>query len=105
MFGGVQVDSREDQLELGGGDLDAPGVGVDSRDLEAAAFESFVPEDQSVAVPEEDFESIATAIEEEEEVSGEGVLSKGVVDDGGEPVERGIFLIPLAVETAIMSRP
>lgn len=94
-------------MELGGGDLDGPGVGVDSRDLEAAAFESFVPEDQSVAVPEEDFESIATAIEEEEEeeVSGEGVLSKGVVDDGGEPVERGIFLIPLAVETAIMSRP
>ncbi len=62
------------------------------------------PDGQSVPVPVEDLQPVATAIAEDEEMAAERVLADDLGGQGGEPVERGIFLIPLAAQTVIMNR-
>ena len=82
--GGIEVDASQKAGEVGGGHLDAIGRGV--GDAEGPAFESFGPDDQPVAVPIENLDSIATFVDEDEEVTGEGIEVEAG-DKGGEPVE------------------
>jgi hypothetical protein len=57
-----------------------------------------VPEREAVAIEVEDLDPISAAVDEEEEMTGQGVLIEALLDQSGEAVERGIFLIPLAVK-------
>jgi hypothetical protein len=91
--GGVQVDAGQERGEIGGGHLDAIGSGC--GDAEGPALEPFGPDGQAVAVPIEDLDAIAPLVDEDEEMTGEGVQRQGG-SQGEEPVERGIFLIPPA---------
>jgi hypothetical protein len=51
-----------------------PSRGIELR--EGAGLEPLISDDQSVALPEEDLDAIAATVEEEKEVSGEGILAK-----------------------------
>ena len=55
--------------------------------LEASDLETFVPDGQPVAVEVEDLHPIPAAVEEEEEMAGQRVLAKALLDQSGETVE------------------
>ena len=55
--------------------------------MEGAGLESLVPNDQAVGLPEEDLDAIAAAVEEQEEMSGERILTKKLVHHSQKPVE------------------
>lgn len=76
--GTAQIDSFEDGGHLGGSDLDAtvPGIG----EAEGAFFQSLVPERQSVAIPVEDLDPIASLVGENVEVARERVLGDPVAN-------------------------
>ena len=69
--GGVQVDAGQERGEFGGGHLDAIGPG--GREAEGPALEPFGPDGQAVAVPIEDLDAIAPLVDEDEEMTGEGI--------------------------------
>src|SRR5207237_2341172 len=83
--GRVEVDAGQERRELGGGHLDAPGRGL--RDAEGPALEPLGPDGQAIAVPVEDLDAIPAAVDEDEEVTGEGIELGGSCDEGGEAVE------------------
>ncbi len=67
----VQIDAGQEGGEFGGGHLDAIGRRV--RDAEGAALEPLGPDGQAVAVPIQDLDAIAAFVDEDEEMTGEGV--------------------------------
>jgi hypothetical protein len=69
--GRIQVDAGQEGGQFRGGHLDAIGRG--GRDAEGPAFESFGPDGQSVAVPIQDLDAIAALVDEDEEMTGEGI--------------------------------
>ena len=69
--GRVQVDAGQEGGEFGGGHLDA--IRPAARDAEGPAFESFGPDGQPVAVPIQDLDAIAAFVDEDEEMTGEGI--------------------------------
>jgi len=73
-----EVDTREDQRQLGRGHLDRHRVAGSTWELERAAFQSLVPDCQPVAVvPIEDLEPIAASIHEQEEMTRRWILAEG----------------------------
>jgi hypothetical protein len=62
------------------------------------------PEGVTVAIPVEDLDPVTSAVAKDEEVSRERVLGDPLANELGETVERGIFLIPLAVKTVRTGR-
>src|SRR5882757_11510923 len=83
--GRVEVDAGQECGEVGGGHLDAGGVGV--GDAEGAAFQSFGPDGEAVAIPIQDLDAIAPFIEEDEEVSRERIELEGTGSQRGEAVK------------------
>src|SRR5262249_54442917 len=71
--GRVQVDAGQEGGELGGGHLDA--VGPDGREAERPALEPLGPDGPAVAVPIPDLDAIAALVDEDEEMTGEGIES------------------------------
>ena len=69
--GRVQVDAGQQGGEFGGGHLDAIGPG--GREAEGPAFEPLGPDGQAVAVPIQDLDAIAPLVDEDEEMTGEGI--------------------------------
>ena len=69
--GRVQVDAGQKGGEFGGGHLDAIGRG--GREAEGSAFESLGPDGQAVAVPIQDLDAIAALVDEDKEMTGEGI--------------------------------
>src|SRR5438045_2836134 len=77
-----QVNTRKEQSQLGHRELDpgrarnvvGPAFGI--KLLKGAGLEPLVPDDQAVMIPEEDLDPIAAAVEKEEEMAGQGVLSE-----------------------------
>jgi hypothetical protein len=63
-----------------------------------------VPEGKPVAIPVEDLDPVAPPVPEHEQVPRERVLGDPLANELRQAVERGIFLIPLAVRTVRMSR-
>src|ERR1700761_1149008 len=83
--GRLEVDAGEDHGQLRRVQLDAvaiAGVG----DLEAADFESLVPDGQPIMVEVEDLDAIPPAVDEEEEVAVEEVLAEALCDQAREAV-------------------
>src|SRR5205085_6454959 len=67
------------------GHLDAAGRGLGNA--EGPALEPLGPDGQAIAVPVEDLEAIPAFVEEDEEVTREGIELEGTGDQGGEAVE------------------
>ena len=55
--------------------------------LKGPGLESLVPDDEPIAIPQEDLDAIATSIEEEEEVTREGILPKEFPNHALETIE------------------
>ena len=72
--GRVQVDAGQQRGEFGGGHLDALGPG--GREAEGPAFEPLGPDGQAVAVPIQDLDAIAALVDEDEEMTREGIESQ-----------------------------
>ena len=64
-------------------DLGTGGLGQAER----AGFQPFGPHGIAIAVPVEDLDAVATAIEENEEMPGKGVLSDNVLGHLSQAVE------------------
>ena len=80
--GRVQVDAGQEGGEFGGGHLDAIGRG--GREAEGPAFESLGPDGQAVAVPIQDLDAIASLVDEDEEMTGEGIEGQAARCQGGQ---------------------
>ena len=84
---GGEVDAIKEEGEFQGRDRQG-GRGVGRRGKrEGTPLQAFVPEGHAVAVPVQDFEAVAPAGGENEEVSGKGVGAADVAGEGGEAVE------------------
>src|SRR5512135_3108946 len=75
----LHVDPGEDHGQLRRLEFDAVGCGGGGH-LERSAFESLVPDRQPVAIEVEDLEAIPAAVEEEEEMAGQEVLSEALLN-------------------------
>src|SRR5262249_37140044 len=75
------------------------------RPGEDSFFQSLVDDDVAVLVPVEQFDAVAPLVAKNEDVPGQRVVVQVLPHLGGQPVERGIFLIPSVVRTARMIRP
>src|SRR5947209_8605053 len=88
-----QVNTRKEQSQLGHRELDpgrarnqvGPAFGI--KMLKGAGLEPLVPDGQAVVIPEEDLDPISAAVEEEEEMAGQGVLAEAFPNQAGEAVE------------------
>ena len=85
---GVQIDAAEHHRERGRINLDGqrrsiPAVG----ELEAPAFETLRPHDQTIAIPEEDLAAIACAIHKDEVITPKEIHGKRLLDDRGQTIE------------------
>jgi len=69
--GRVQVDAGQEGGQFGGGHLDATRRG--GGDTEGPAFESLGPDGHAVTVPIQDFDAITALVDEDEEMTGEGI--------------------------------
>src|SRR3954466_1538966 len=69
----------------GGGHLAAGGGGV--GDAEGAPLEPFGPDGQPIAIPIQDLDAIAPLVEEDEEVSREGIELEGTGRQRGQAVK------------------
>jgi hypothetical protein len=82
----AQVDPREEHGQLRRLEFDTVlvnGIGQ----LERARFESFVPDRQPISIKVEDLDPIPAAVEEQEEMAGQGVLPKALLDQSAETIE------------------
>ena len=82
----LHVNSREDHGELRLLKFDAVGF-VGAGHLEGPGLESLVPDGQTVAIEVEDLDPISAAVDEEEEMAGQGILAEALLDQPGEAVE------------------
>jgi hypothetical protein len=82
----AQIDPREEHGELRGLEFDAV-LGYRGGQLEASSFESFIPDRQPVAVKVEDLDSIPAPVEEQEEMAGQRILPKALLDQSRETVK------------------
>src|ERR1700677_1363798 len=83
--GRVQVDASQEGREFGGGHLDAIGGG--GRNAEGPALESLGPDGQTIPVPIQDLDAIATLVDEDKEMTREGVERQAARCQGGQAVE------------------
>src|SRR4051794_33611508 len=83
--GRVQVDAGQECGEFGGGHLEA--VGPDGRESESPAFKPLGPDGHPIAVPMEDLDAIAPLVDEDEEMTGEGIESQAARRQGGQAVK------------------
>src|ERR1700733_1143790 len=70
----IEVDAGQKGGEFGGGHLDAIVRG--GREAEGAAFKTLCPNGHAVTIPIQDLDSIAAFIDENKEMSGEGIEGK-----------------------------
>lgn len=68
----AQVDAVEDHHESGVVNFDRVAGDV-RREFESAFGELFVPEDEAIALPDEDFEAVASAVAKDEKISRQRV--------------------------------
>jgi hypothetical protein len=89
----AHVDAGEEEGQVRGGEFKtglSRSAIVTSRGIEflkSAGLESLVPDDQTVSLPEEDLDAIATTIEKKEQVTRERVLAKILAGHPHEPIE------------------
>ena len=64
-----------------------PSPAGGARHLEGSGFKSLVPDGQPVTVKVEDLDPISATVEEEEEMAGQEVLSKALLNQPGKAVK------------------
>ena len=84
-FSCFYINSFEHHSELRSRNLDARARPSEVK-LEGPAFETFVEEPESVAVPQEQLDAIACAVEEDEDITRERIFKKLLANDGAESV-------------------
>jgi hypothetical protein len=88
----VEVDAGEDHGQLRRPQLDAVDPGGGGH-LERPGLEPLVPDGQPVAIEVEDLEAIPAAVDEEEKMAAEEVLSEASLDQARQAVERWRFMM------------
>jgi hypothetical protein len=87
-----QIETAEQLDQLGIVQLNAFLVIGGRQQLERASLQSLVPNAKSIAVPEQDLHSVATAIHEQEQVTRRGVLVKDLLRSAHQAIEAVIHL-------------
>ena len=87
LAGRSEVNAGENQRQLGRAHFHRYCTVRDRGKLERAFLKSLVPNRQTIAIPVENLEAIAASIDEQEQVAGRWVLSKGGAHQAGECVE------------------
>ena len=82
----LQVDAGEDHGQLRRVQLDAVAIAGVGH-LETADLEPFVPDGQAVMIEIECLDAISAAVDEEEEMAVEEVLTEALLDEAREAVE------------------
>ena len=82
----TQVDPREEHGQLRRLEFDAV-LGDGIGQLKGARFESFVPDREPVSIKVEDLDPISPAVEEKEEMAGQRILPKALLNQSGETIE------------------
>jgi hypothetical protein len=70
----LQVEATQQIRQLGIGQFDPWLVALEIRKLKRTSLQPFVEDAEPVTIPEEDLDSIATLVEEQEQVSRQGIL-------------------------------
>ena len=70
----LQVKAAQQIRQLGTGQFDTALVALEIRELKRAGLQPLVENAEAVTIPEEDLDSIATAVEKQEQVPRQGVL-------------------------------
>src|SRR3954469_10835171 len=84
----LQHDAVEEHGQFGGSDLQARWPIAGKRgEAKDSFFESLIPQAPAVLLPGEDLEAIPCAVAEDEPVPREGIVAKGLADEGPETVE------------------
>src|ERR1700722_20539329 len=83
--GRVQVDASKEGGGLGGRHFDA--IRSSGGNAEGSAFETFGPDGQTIAVPIQDLDAIATLVDEDKEMTREGVKRQAARCQGGQAAE------------------
>jgi hypothetical protein len=84
-----QIDAFQDQRQFRRFDLGLQGPGMlERRYVEPTLLDPLVIQTQAAAVPQEDFDSVAPAIEENEQMAAERIFSQDLARHGGQAVER-----------------
>ena len=86
-----RIDPAQEHGELGVPDFELGTGGFGQA--ERAGFQPLGPHGIAVAVPIEDLDAVATAIEEDEEMPGEGVLADDVLGHLSQAVKRCRFMM------------
>jgi hypothetical protein len=81
-----QVDSGEDHRQLRRPEFNAVDFSGAGH-LEASCLERLVPDRQAVTIELEDLDAISPPIDEEEDMTGQGILAEALLDQPGEAVE------------------
>jgi hypothetical protein len=82
----ADVDSVEQHRESGAVDLDPDSAFRDLRESKSPLGKPLVIDDESVPVPEEDLDAIASPTEEDEEMTFIGIELPGVSDEADEAI-------------------
>lgn len=71
-----QIDAFEHQRQLRQAERagDNAGIGLNGKP-KCSGFQTFIIQAVAAAVPEQDFYSVAVAVEEHEQVAGQGILA------------------------------
>jgi hypothetical protein len=70
----LQIEATQQIRQLGIGQFDPWLVALEIRELKRTRLQPFVEDAEPVTIPEEDLDSIATLVEEQEQMSRQGIL-------------------------------
>jgi hypothetical protein len=90
-------DSFEKKSKIGRSDLNLFGVTASPRQRKRSAMQSLVKNPESGRLMPKDLHAIATAVQEQEEMTGGDVAAKNLPNHGGQTVEGSTKIRPLSV--------
>jgi len=72
----LEVNTTQQIRQLRVGQFDSLLAALEIRKLKSASLQSLIKNAESVAIPEEDLDAVATTVEKQEQVSRQGILIK-----------------------------
>src|SRR5277367_6246717 len=86
-FDAFQIDAVQDHGQIGRANLDAAISACRLWKAEAALFQAFVPDRQTIGIPIEQFDAVATFVSKNEQVPRQGVAAKEGANHVGQAVK------------------
>ncbi len=88
----LQIEAAQQIRQLGIGQFNTLLIALELRELKRAGLQPLVENAEPVTIPEEDLDSIATPVEEQEQVSRQGILIEDRLRPAHQMVEAVIHL-------------